>query len=107
MYAVAPELLQPTDQVLSGTIKVFIDALQSLRSDGFHAHQSAFDVGSAHGIEKLRVLRGFHSYLGEKDHICGQRRQARHELKTFVANGFQLCRSVEIILPFCQLDVRE
>src|SRR5205823_1148452 len=107
MYAVAPEFLQPADQVLSGTIKVFIDALQPLGSDGFHAHQSAFNVRSAHGIEKLRVLRGFHSYLGEEDHIFGQRRQTRHQLKTFVANGLQLCRSLEIILPLCQLDVRE
>src|SRR5581483_3223181 len=103
----ASEFLQPLDQILSATVEVFVDGLQPLGSNGLHSHQGPLDMRRAHGIQKLGIFRSFHRYLGEENHIFGQCRQARHQLKTFLPNSFQLRQSLRIILPLGQLHVGE
>ena len=82
-------------------------AFQTFRRHCLHAHQSAPDVGRAHGVQKPAVFGGFHGDLREERQVARQIRQPLHQLESLFADGLQFLDLMLVALPLGVLDVGE
>ena len=71
MDAVFPEYAQARDEIGAGEVEPLVHILQPLFGDRLDANQGAANPRAFHGIQKRRILGGFHRDLGVEDEIVG------------------------------------
>ena len=85
VHSMFTKSLQALDEIFSGAVEVLINRFQSFGGHRLDSNQRSFDIGFAHGHQKLRIFCRFHGDLGKKVQVCGQIGQPGHKLESLVA----------------------